>query len=124
MQFDKVRQECRIVVFQRQSVRKRAKRREASAVNATYPATIDTESRPDYKLKMKRLCNLSELESSASHIGTSLKFRRLQLGLSQKVLARMIGATVSYVREIEQGLKPMVHEMWQRIVNSTSHGLR
>lgn len=72
--------------------------------------------------QMNKLCNLSDIEPSAGGIGISLKYKRLQLGLSQQALARMIGTSKEYVSKVEEGATPIVHEMWQRIVNSTSQG--
>lgn len=127
MEFETLRQECRIASTPLHSVRKRQKSTQYSAESYANNLT-DNEPKSlkdvnHYTHQMNKLCNLADIEPSACSIGISLKYKRLQLGLSQKSLARMIGTSQEYVNKVEEGTTPVVHEMWQRIVNSTSQGV-
>ena len=127
MEFETLRQECRIANTPLHSVRKRQKSTQYSTELYTNNS-IDNESKSSkgvsqHTHQMNKLCNLADIEPSAGSIGISLKYKRLQLGLSQQSLARMIGTSKEYVNKVEEGTMPVVHEMWQRIVNSTSQGV-
>lgn len=125
--FRLVRQKCMVVSSSSKNivVRKRVETGDANADkhhrgDKTGGSASGVDSNNNSARWMKRLCTLSDIEPWMPCVGMALRFRRLQLGLSHNNLARMIGATPDYVRRIESGTTPMVHEMWQRIVHSTS----
>ena len=78
---------------------------------------VESLRREHYQSMLRQLYSLDGIRV-AGLVGVALRCRRVQLGLSQTSLARMVGTTAFCIREIEMGLQAAPHELWTRIVTS------